>query len=213
MPVFALTEKLEFPHPSLADEESGLLAIGGDLSAERILLAYENGIFPWYSEGMPICWYATNPRFVLFPDQLHISKSLAKKWKSANYRITVNEAFSAVLTNCQSISRIDQAGTWITNDMKIAYAQLHNLGYAKSIEVWQGDDLVGGLYGLQLNDCFFGESMFHKVPDASKLALIHLCQNMNLRLIDCQTHTNHLERMGAEMISLEEFLELIRNEK
>ncbi len=212
MPVFQLTSELVFPHPSLA-EADGFLAMGGDLSTQRLLLAYENGIFPWYSAGMPICWYAPDPRFVLFPDKLKVSKSLRKRISRGEFAVTSNKAFGRVIEKCRTAKRPGQADTWITNDMLKAYTKLQEHGYAKSVEVWKDDKLVGGLYGVELNNCFFGESMFHKVRDASKVALVHLVKQNEYKVIDCQVHTNHLESMGAEMIALDHFLEIIKENK
>ncbi len=198
-------DKIWFPSPELADED-GLLAIGGDLSAQRLLLAYRNGIFPWFSEGDPILWYAPHERFVLFPERLKVSSSMLKILRSGSFRVTYDQAFIRVINACANSIRKDQKGTWITDTMKSAYIQLHNLGYAHSVEVWENDLLVGGLYGVQINHVFCGESMFSNVSNASKAALIVLCQNKNFKLIDCQVYTSHLESMGADFISLEEYL-------
>lgn len=198
-------DKIWFPSPELADED-GLLAIGGDLSAQRLLLAYRNGIFPWFSEGDPILWYAPHERFVLFPERLKVSSSMLKILRSGSFRVTYDQAFIRVINACANSIRKDQKGTWITETMKSAYIQLHNLGYAHSVEVWENDLLVGGLYGVQINHVFCGESMFSNVSNASKAALIVLCQNKNFKLIDCQVYTSHLESMGADFISLEEYL-------
>ncbi len=198
-------DKIWFPSPELADED-GLLAIGGDLSAQRLLLAYRNGIFPWFSEGDPILWYAPQERFVLFPEDLKVSSSMLKILRSGSFRITYDQAFPEVINACANSVRKDQKGTWITDAMKSAYIQLHNLGYAHSVEVWENDLLVGGLYGVQINHVFCGESMFSNVSNASKAALISLCQQKNFKLIDCQVYTSHLESMGADFISLEEYL-------
>lgn len=208
--VFRLNNDLVFPDPSLA-EPSGLLAIGGDLSPERLLLAYQSGIFPWFNPGEEILWYSPNPRFVLFPNEVIISKSMQKLMRKTNWHIRENLNFDQVVNHCASINRPDQFGTWIGEEMKIAYQRLFELGYAKSIEVYdQQHNLIGGLYGVELNHCFFGESMFSLVSNASKLALIHLCQQHSFRLIDCQVYTSHLESMGARDISLSTFLELIQ---
>lgn len=208
--IFRLTDELIFPDPFLA-EPSGLLAIGGDLSSERLLLAYENGIFPWFSPGEPILWYATDPRFVLFPNEIKRSKSMRSLINKQTYQLTENKNFRAVIEACSQVERKDQVGTWIGNNMIDAFVRLHEQSIAKSIEVWEKDQLVGGLYGLELNDCFFGESMFHLKTNASKLALIHLCQNYNYKVIDCQSHTPHLKSMGARMISLNEFLAILHS--
>ena len=202
--IFQLDKRPIFPDPELA-EPDGLLAIGGDLSSERLINAYENGIFPWYSNKQPILWYSPHQRFVLFPDQLKISKSMRQVLKSGKFRVTFNRDFAAVINACASISRDDQKGTWITADMEKAYLKLHQLGKAHSVEVWQNDELAGGLYGVEVNRIFCGESMFSKVSNASKLALIILCQQKQYELIDCQMHTKHLESLGAVMISREEY--------
>lgn len=201
-------DKIWFPAPELADED-GLLAIGGDLSVQRLLLAYRSGIFPWFSEGDPILWYAPHERFVLFPEKLKVSSSMLKVIRSGRFRITYDQAFPEVINACANSIRKDQEGTWITETMKSAYIQLYNLGYAHSVEVWENDLLVGGLYGVQVNHVFCGESMFARVSNASKVALIYLCQHYNFKLIDCQVYTSHLESMGADFISLEEYLSLL----
>ena len=199
--IFRLNENdLIFPPPELA-EEDGLLAVGGDLSPERLLEAYSLGIFPWYSEDTPILWYSPHERFVIYPDRVKISKSMRKIMNSGVFRITENEAFEQVIKACASVERKDQPGTWITNEMQEAYIKLHQLGFASSVEVWRGQELVGGLYGVRSGQIFCGESMFSKVSNASKAALIWLCTRKEYTLIDCQLHTEHLERMGAEMIS------------
>lgn len=203
--VFQLGERLVFPNPSLADED-GLLALGGDLSTERLLLAYKNGIFPWYSEDEPICWYSPHERFVILPSEVKISKSILQVMRSQKFSITLNTAFSDVIASCAKALRKEQDGTWIIPEMQKAYINLHLLGYAHSVEVWQNDELVGGLYGVLIGKVFCGESMFSKVSNTSKLALIWLCQNLDVQLIDCQLHTEHLESMGAKMISRAEFM-------
>lgn len=209
--IFHLTEKLVFPHPQFA-EANGLLAIGGDLSPERLLLAYSNGIFPWFQDGEEIYWYAPDPRFVLFPEKVHISKSMKKWLKKADLKITVNQAFRRVIKLCQQVERKDQDGSWISNNYIRAYTKMFELGHSKSVEVWQNDNLVGGLYGVELNECFFGESMFQTLTNASKFALIFLCTNFSYKLIDCQVYTPHMESMGAEMILLNDFLDIIQPE-
>ncbi|MCT1529565.1 leucyl/phenylalanyl-tRNA--protein transferase [Sphingobacterium daejeonense] len=200
--------ELVFPHPSLADED-GLLAVGGDLSIERLLLAYENGIFPWYNEDSPILWYAPLERFVLSPAKIRISKSLKQVLRSNKFQVTIDKDFSSVIKNCAVISRKDQDGTWIVSDMQEAYNRLHKAGYAHSVEVWQGEELVGGLYGVQVGKVFCGESMFSKVSNASKIALVHLAKNFGLSLIDCQIPSDHLRKMGAELIPQEEYLSIL----
>ncbi len=206
-----LTEQLWFP-PVFDASEDGLLAVGGDLSPERLLLAYQSGIFPWYSEGQPILWWSPDPRMVLFPKQLKVSKSFRKTIKSEKFRITFNTNFAKVIENCASIKRDGQPGTWITSDMEKAYINLHKKGHAVSVEVWQEDELVGGLYGIDLPEqrVFCGESMFAKVSDASKVGFYHLVEFLkekNYTLIDCQVYTEHLERLGAEEISRKDFLQ------
>jgi leucyl/phenylalanyl-tRNA--protein transferase len=202
--IFRLIDELVFPDPSLA-EEDGLLAIGGDLSEERLILAYQNGIFPWYSEESPILWYSPHQRFVLFPNRVKISKNMRQVLNSNRFKITTNSAFKKVIQACAEAKREGQDGTWIINEMQVAYHQLHLSGFAHSIEVWEQDQLVGGLYGVVVDKVFCGESMFSKKSNASKCALIWLCQQMEYELIDCQIHSEHLEKMGAEMISREEF--------
>ncbi|MCQ6961031.1 leucyl/phenylalanyl-tRNA--protein transferase [Mucilaginibacter aquariorum] len=203
--IFRLDERLLFPAPELA-EEDGLLAIGGDLSTDRLLLAYQNGIFPWYSDDEPILWYSPHERFVLYPQELKISKSMKRVLRSEPFRVTTNTCFNDVVAACSSIQREGQDGTWITDDMKAAYAKLHSEGHAHSVEVWQDDRLVGGLYGVHTGDVFCGESMFSRVSNASKTALIWLCNTGRYKLIDCQVYTEHLESMGARMISREEYI-------
>ncbi len=203
-------DRIWFPALQLADED-GLLAVGGDLSVQRLLLAYRNGIFPWFSEDDPILWYAPQERFVLFPKNLKVSSSMLKIIQSGKFRITYNQAFSQVLTACANSNRKGQEGTWITAAMKSAYIRLFDLGYAHSIEVWENHLLVGGLYGVKVNHVFCGESMFTKVSNASKIALIYLCQNFNFKVIDCQVYTNHLESLGADFISVEEYLAVLKD--
>ena len=208
--VFRLDKRLLFPQPELA-EADGLLAVGGDLSVQRLLLAYQNGIFPWYSDDTPILWYSPHERFVLYPDELKVSKSMKQVLSSNKFRITIDHCFEKVISACSSVDREGQDGTWITAEMKAAYIKLHELDYAHSVEVWQHDDLVGGLYGVQIGAVFCGESMFSRVSNASKIALINLCQNGKYRLIDCQVHTEHLESMGARLISREEYVSILKN--
>lgn len=212
MPIYQLTKKIVFPHPSLA-EEDGILAIGGDLSPERIILAYQNGIFPWYNEGEPIIWHAPNPRFVLFPEKLKISKSMKQIINSKKYKISINKNFNEVIKQCALIKRKNQDDTWITNEMENAYIHLHELGYAHSVEIWNKEnELVGGLYGINLGTVFFGESMFHKESNTSKLALITLIKHFPFKIIDCQVYTEHLASLGAEEINLDAFLQIIVKE-
>jgi leucyl/phenylalanyl-tRNA--protein transferase len=194
-----------FPKPELA-EEDGLLAIGGDLSPQRLMLAYHHGIFPWYSDESPILWYSPHERFVLFPEKVKVSSSMRKIIRSGQFKITFDVAFENVIEACASISRQGEKGTWITQEMKTAYIALHQLGKAHSVEVWENDVLAGGLYGIVVNNVFCGESMFSKVSNASKAALIWLCRDKDFLMIDCQVPTKHLESLGAELISRSEYL-------
>jgi len=208
--IFQLSEDtIWFPDTELADED-GLLAVGGDLSPERLILAYENGIFPWFSDDTPILWYAPHKRFVLIPEKLKVSKSMRKLLKLGKFEITFDKAFPEVIQACANTSRDGQFGTWITNDMQNAYIQLFELGFAHSVEVWENKQLVGGLYGLEINSVFCGESMFSKASNTSKVALISLCQNRKYKLIDCQIHSDHLESLGAEFISMEQFQRFLK---
>ena len=202
-----LTDKIEFPDPAQASAE-GLLAVGGDLSVERLLLAYRSGIFPWFnSDDDMILWWTPNPRFVLFPDRLKVSKSMAQVFRNGDFTVSMNKDFKTVISECSKAKRAGQAGTWITEEMIKSYTKLHHLGYAKSVEVWQNDQLVGGLYGIDLgNGMFCGESMFAKVSNASKVAFISFIQNTNYKIIDCQVYTKHLESLGAEEIGRIKFL-------
>ena len=204
-----LSNEISFPKVESA-EASGLLAIGGDLSMERLKLAYKSGVFPWYSEGEPILWYSPDPRMVLFPEELKIAKSMRQIIRSNRFRVTFNHDFEEVIRNCKNIDRINQGqdGTWITNEMLDSYVKLHKEGTAKSVEVWEGDELVGGLYGVEVGTVFCGESMFSKVSNASKVALVSLVQNneKTYNLIDCQVYNQHLESLGAREISREDFL-------
>lgn len=210
MPLFALDKELLFPPVHLA-EPDGLLAVGGDLSAKRLLLAYRNGIFPWY-EGEHILWWCPDPRFVLFPKELKVSKSMKQLIKRNAFEFTINRAFTEVINNCKMIPRRDQQSTWITNDVKEAYINMHELGFAHSAEVWDEGELVGGLYGIRLGNVFFGESMFSKKSNASKYAFIKYIGFLlteNVKLVDCQVYTEHLESLGARMIPRSEFVSLL----
>jgi leucyl/phenylalanyl-tRNA--protein transferase len=208
--IFRLDERLIFPDPALADED-GLLAVGGDLSAERLVLAYQNGIFPWYNDETPILWYSPHERFVLFPNELKISKSMRQVLRSGRFSVTNNECFEKVIEACSLAEREGQDGTWITAEMREAYIQLHAAGRAHSVEVWDQGKLTGGLYGVQIGSVFCGESMFSLVSNASKIALISLCSNGNYTLIDCQVHTEHLESLGARLISRKEYMTVLQN--
>lgn len=199
VPVFRLDERLVFPPPELA--EDGLLAVGGDLRPERLLTAYAQGIFPWYEDGLPILWHSPDPRMVLRAEDLHVSRSLGKTIRRRTYQVTLDTAFRDVVEACASMERPGQEGTWITREMIGAYELLHRLGYAHCVEAWRGDELVGGLYGVSLGGAFFGESMFARAPDASKVAFVTLVRDLQRRgitLIDCQVYTDHLARFGAE---------------
>ncbi|MGJ5642671.1 leucyl/phenylalanyl-tRNA--protein transferase [Formosa sp. S-31] len=201
-----LKDKIEFPDIREATRE-GLLAIGGDLSVERLLYAYKRGIFPWFEDDNTILWWSPDPRFVLYPADLKVSKSMKQFLRNCDLTVTVNADFSGVIKACSEIKRNGQAGTWITNEMTKAYTELHNMGFAKSVEVWQNDVLVGGLYGVDLgNGVFCGESMFSKVSNASKAAFITFVENSDYKLIDCQVYTGHLESLGAIEIPREHFL-------
>lgn len=207
--VFRLPDdEIVFPNPELADDD-GLLAVGGDLSAERLILAYQNGIFPWFSDDDPICWYSPHERCVIYPDRLKISKSMKQVLKNVGFKVTANQVFAEVIAHCAKTSRKDQPGTWITKEMQEAYINLHQLGWAHSVEVWQNDTLVGGLYGIAINKVFCGESMFSLVSNASKVAMIFLCQQSDFELIDCQLPNDHLLSLGAEMIERETYMELL----
>ncbi len=211
MPVYRLPEAILFPPVDHA-EKSGLLAVGGDLSPERLLAAYREGIFPWYGDGEPILWWSPDPRFVLFPDELRISRSMRQFLKKGLVRITFDRAFPEVISACRRPRR-GQDGTWITPEMRAAYCALHDLGYAHSVEVWQGDVLAGGLYGVSLGRAFFGESMYSEAPNASKAALITLVRHLKGRefdLIDCQVETGHLAGLGARPIPRRDFCTLLQ---
>lgn len=207
MPIYRLIEDLVFPPAEGA--EDGIVAIEGDLSPERLMLAYRSGIFPWYSDGEPIVWWSPDPRFVLFPESLRISRSMSRVLKKGEFKVTFNQDFEGVITECKRITREGQEGTWITDEMREAYVRLHELGYAKSIEVWKADELVGGMYGIDLGNVFCGESMFSKVSNASKVGLIHFMQKFKEEggiLLDCQVHSDHMASMGAEEIERARFL-------
>ena len=211
--MFLLNQAIAFPPIETADED-GLLAIGGDLSTPRLLLAYQQGIFPWFNEGEPVCWWCPDPRFVLFPAELKISKSMKTILNGNTFQFKCNTHFTTVMQHCKTISRKGQDGTWISPTMQKAYAHLHELGYAHSAEAWLNGELVGGLYGIRMGNVFFGESMFSRVANASKFAFInyiHLLQKENCRLVDCQVHSAHLESLGARMIPRKEFSTLLCN--
>ncbi len=212
--MYLLSNEIVFPPVHLANED-GLLAIGGDLSVERLKLAYESGIFPWYNQGEPIIWYSPDPRMVLFPADLRISKSMKQVIRKKEFTITYNQHFSEVISNCKQIYRPSDLGeTWITDEMQQAYIKLYKKGVAKSVEVWKNGELVGGLYGIDLGTVFCGESMFSKESNASKLAFIYLTQKLekkNYKVIDCQVYNPHLESLGAREISRIEFMEYLKS--
>ncbi|WP_298156347.1 leucyl/phenylalanyl-tRNA--protein transferase [Flavobacterium sp.] len=201
-----LTDKLYFPPLEKADRH-GLIALGGDLSVARLQLAYHSGIFPWFNEDEPILWWAPPKRMVLFPDEIRISKSMRSILRKGIFSVTTNQAFDAVITNCSKIYRPDQHGSWISNEMRAAYCQLHEQGIAKSIEVWHNGELAGGLYGIDLGHVFSGESMFSIVPNASKIAFIELAKTYEL--VDCQIYNDHLESLGCREIPRKQFMQIL----
>lgn len=214
MHLHMLSDEIWFP-PVEEALPDGLLAIGGDLSMERLLLAYRSGIFPWYDDETPL-WWSPDPRFVLFPDKLKVSKSMKQLLRKEAYTFTTNKVFEQVIQNCQQAPRTGQDGTWINEDIIAAYTKLHHMGYAHSAEVWQDGELVGGLYGIRMGNMFFGESMFSKQSNASKYAFIKYIQQLQeegVQLVDCQVYTEHLESLGAEMISRDEFTRMINLNK
>ena len=209
--LYLLKKELYFPPVEQADE-NGLVAIGGDLGPQRLLMAYRNGIFPWYNEEDPICWWSPDPRCVLFPKDLHISKTMQQVLRNQSFIFSINLAFEQVVSHCSNSKRKDAAGTWIHDEMKEAYVRLFEIGCAYSAEAWSNGELAGGLYGVKLGNVFFGESMFTKLPDASKFAFIRFVQQQEkegLQLIDCQMRTNHLISLGATMISRKSFVALL----
>ena len=211
MPVYQLPDEPYFPDPEEASNE-GLIAVGGDLSPQRLVAAYGSGIFPWYNDGDPIMWWSPNPRMVLFPERFKISKSFRQTLNKNKFELRIDTAFHEVIANCKTIARKGEEGTWITHDMKAAYIKLHEFGLAHSFESWQDGKLVGGLYGVSLGHVFFGESMFAKVSDASKVAFYHLsqfCIRNKFPIIDCQVPNDHLASLGAEEIPRTEFLSIL----
>ena len=212
--MYYVSKDLFFPPVSEADEE-GILAIGGDLSPERLQLAYKSGIFPWFNQGEPILWWSPDPRMVLFLDELIVSKSMRNILNRNQFKVTFNKNFKDVISNCQKIKCDGQDGTWISNEMIDAYCNLNEMGIAKSIEVWQDEILVGGLYGIDLGNIFCGESMFSKVSNASKVAFIALVEYLkrgNYKLLDCQVYNPHLESLGCQEIDREEFMSILKSE-
>ena len=211
MPFQLTKSELDFPDPEEADD-SGLLAIGGDLSVQRLIKAYSKGIFPWYEDGMPILWWSPDPRMVLFPGKMIISHSLKQTLKKEEFKVTFDTDFETVIENCSKVPRQDADGTWITGEMKDAYIRLHKKGYAHSVETWLEGELVGGLYGVSLGKAFFGESMFHTQTNASKVALHTLAEFLEeneFKIIDAQVYTNHLESLGGEMIPRSQYLHIL----
>ncbi|MDO1512556.1 leucyl/phenylalanyl-tRNA--protein transferase [Maribacter confluentis] len=210
--LFYLTDRLEFPPVETANSE-GLLAVGGDLSVERLVLAYTNGIFPWFNDESPILWWSPDPRMVLYPDKVKISKSMRKVLRDNRFRLTKNTCFQQVLEHCSSIEREGLDGTWITQNMKKAYCAMYEKGYATSYEVWEQNELVGGLYGIDLGHIFCGESMFSLTSNASKFAFIKLAEDLHAKgykAIDCQLYTAHLASLGAQEMPRKKFMELLK---
>lgn len=210
-----LSQELSFPSVRLT-HSSGIIALGGDLSAARLQLAYKSGIFPWFEDGEPITWWSPNPRMVLFLDELVVTKSMRNVLNRNTFKVTFNQNFREVISNCQRIERDGQNGTWITNDMIEAYCKLHELGIAKSVEVWQDGQIVGGLYGIDLGHIFCGESMFSKVSNASKVAFITLVRHLqqeNYKLLDCQVYNEHLKSLGCREIPREDFISILKDNK
>ncbi len=213
MPIFWLTEELDFPDPDLAGEE-GILAVGGDLSISRLLLAYKIGLYPWFNPEDPIIWWCPDPRFVIFPDEIKVSKSMRPYFNQKKFKVTFDQDFEGVIDGCQQTPRKGQTGsTWLTDDMKSSFMELHKMGICHSVEVWKDDELVGGLYGNSMGKCFYGESMFSKVSNASKFGVITLAKKLKekkFRLIDCQQPTDHLVSLGARGIPRKEFLSILK---
>ncbi|WP_159472365.1 leucyl/phenylalanyl-tRNA--protein transferase [Chryseobacterium sp. 18068] len=203
--------EISFPDPAQYDGHEGIIAFGGDLSVERIWFAYQNGIFPWFNPGEEILWWCPDPRFVLFPDELKVSKSMRKILDKKVFTVTENQNFREVIKNCREINRKGQEGTWLSDELMETFTTLHRYGLARSVEVWQNNELVGGLYGIQVGKVFCGESMFAKVSNASKAGFIHFIETHknDFALIDCQSHTDHLESLGARMIPKKDFLTIL----
>ena len=209
--VFLDPHEISFPDPELMDSESGLLAVGGDLSPERLLFAYQLGLFPWFNEGEEILWWCPDPRFVLFPEEVKVSKSMKKILRDHVFTFTENKCFREVMLQCKNAYRKDQDGTWISDELIESFTQLHEHGFAKSFEVWQNEELVGGFYGVQIGKVFCGESMFAKVSNASKAGFLNfILTNKDLELVDCQIHSEHLESLGARMIPKLEYLKILK---
>jgi leucyl/phenylalanyl-tRNA--protein transferase len=210
-----LNELCTYSFPPVEDATpEGVLAVGGNLSPGMLLSAYSQGIFPWYTDGEPILWWSPDPRFVLFPDELHVSKSMKKALRKGGFNYSLDRCFEQIIRGCRTVPRHDQNGTWITGEMLEAYTELHHLGYAHSIEVWREGQLAGGMYGVSLGCCFFGESMYSLVPNASKAALIRfigLMRSKGFTMLDCQVHSEHLSTLGARMIPRREFMRLLKS--
>ncbi len=212
MSLHALDSRLWFP-PVTEALEDGLLAMGGDVSVERLLLAYQNGIFPWYDDESVPLWWSPDPRFVLLPERLKVSKSMLQVFKKGDFEFRTNTCFADVIGSCKSLQRRGQDGTWITDELEASFIQLHKMGVAHSAETWMNNELVGGLYGIRMGPFFFGESMFSKVSNASKFAFIRYVQQLqkeNVLLVDCQVHTDHLKSLGGEMIPRAQFIQLLK---
>ena len=212
MPIFRLNDRLAFPDPRLSSDE-GLLAVGGDLSPTRLILAYSLGIFPWYGSGEPLLWWSPDPRCVILPGEVHVSRRLARTLRQERFAVTCDAAFDRVIAACAATREHQGAGTWLVPEMQAAFRRLHALGYAHSVEAWQDGELAGGLYGVVLERFFFGESMFQQVPDASKVVLVKLCRYLaahRFELLDCQVPNPHLFRMGAIQLSRAAFLDRLR---
>lgn len=207
------SNEISFPDPNLLESESGIMAVGGDLSPERLYFAYQLGLFPWYNPGEEILWWCPDPRFVLFPKDLRVSKSMRKIMRDEVFSFTENKSFRQVIEECKDTFRKEQDGTWLSDELVNSIVKLHEAGIAKSIEVWQNEELVGGFYGIQIGKIFCGESMFAKVSNASKAGFIYFIQSQkeNLELIDCQIHSEHLESLGATMISKKDYLNRLNN--
>ena len=213
MPFYVPDSPGVFPHPLLADQD-GLLAFSDDIDSDSLLLSYRFGIFPWYHQDDPVCWWFTHPRCVVFPDRIKISKSMRKLLSADKFQFTINKAFDQVITQCKTVNRKNQSGTWITDKLQQCFLELHKLGYAHSAECWSEGELVGGLYGLSIGKVFYGESMFANQSNASKFAFIKfgtLLNELDFKLIDCQQETDHLISLGAELISSEHFLQTLRS--
>lgn len=213
--MYFISDQIAFPHPATV-KDSGILAIGGDLSHHRLLLAYNYGIFPWYNPNEPIIWWCPTPRFVIFPSRVKVAKSMNTYFNQHKFRVTFNEDFSSVIRHCQKTPRQGQNGTWLTDDMVKAYEHLFKLGYIRSVEVWEGDQLVGGLYGVEIGKMFFGESMFSLRPNASKFGFIVLARNLDsegFKCIDCQQPNPYLESLGGEFIAGDDFHALLRENR